>query len=173
MLFSSRGVPVLLAIVVFASSCRGEAPPPASGGGSGTIVESSAEKLTAAIRRLRPDPVVANYWATWCDPCKKEMPRVVAAASRYKGRVAFVGVNVEDDLASARSFARQYGVTFRSYAVSRAEVQRTQDILGLPVTQFYGADGELAFVHQGEITADDLENRIQELLRVGVPAEEG
>lgn len=93
------------------------------------------------------------------------MPRLVDAATRYKGRVAFLGVDVEDDLASARAFVRRYGVTFRSYALSRAEVQRTQDILGLPVTQFYGTDGDLAFVHQGEIEADDLEDKIQDLLR--------
>ncbi len=97
------------------------------------------------------------------------MPRLVDAAERYKRRVAFVGVNVEDDRASARAFARRYEMPFTSYAVSRAEVQRTQDILGLPVTQFYRADGELAFVHQGEISSDDLAEKIDELLSVGRP----
>jgi hypothetical protein len=97
------------------------------------------------------------------------MPRLVDAATRYKGRVAFVGVNVEDDRASARAFARRHGIPFTSYAISRAEVQRSQDILGLPVTQFYRADGELAFVHQGEISSDDLREKIDELLSVGRP----
>ena len=160
----------MLAATLLACSCRGEtqaAPPRAAG--TGSIVESSEKELSAAIRALRPDPVVVNYWATWCDPCKKEMPRLVDAALRYEGRVVFVGVNVEDDLASARSFAGRYGVNFPSYAMSRAEVQRSQDILGLPVTQFYGADGELAFVHQGEISADDLEEKIQDVLRGGEP----
>jgi len=54
---------------------------------------------------------------------------------------------------------------FRSYAMSKADVQRAQNILGLPVTQFYRMDGELAFVHQGEISHDDLEEKIDELLR--------
>lgn len=136
------------------------------------MVTASAAKLKAAIRSKRPLPVVANYWATWCDPCKKEMPRLVDAATRYKRRVAFVGVNVSDDRDSARAFARRYGIPFTSYAISRAEVQRTQDILGLPVTQFYRADGELAFVHQGEISSDDLEEKIEDLLSVGRPASE-
>ena len=114
--------------------------------------------------------MVVNYWATWCDPCKKEMPRLVDAATRYRDRVAFIGVNVEDDRAAALAFARRYRMPFRSYAVSRAEVQRTQDILGLPVTQFFRADGELAFVHQGEISSDDLEAKIEELLAVGRPS---
>ena len=163
----SRRVLVALTVTVLACSCRAQTPVPPAATGTGSIVEASAIQLRSAIRALRPEPVVVNYWATWCDPCKKEMPRLVAAASRYKGRVAFVGVNVEDDLASARSFAKRNGIMFRSYAMSRAEVQRTQDILGLPVTQFYGADGELAFVHQGEISADDLEQKIEDVLHVG------
>ncbi len=147
-------------------------PASGTGTGTGTIVVSSATKLKSAIRALRPEPVVVNYWATWCDPCKKEMPRLVAAAKRFRRSVRFLGVNVEDDLTLARAFVRRYGVSFRSYAMSRAEVQRSQDILGLPVTQFYSADGELAFVHQGEISADDLTDKIDELLRAGPPVEE-
>jgi hypothetical protein len=50
--------------------------------------------------------------------------------------------------------------------MSRADVQKTQNILGLPVTQFYRADGELAFVHQGEISTRDLEEKLDGLLRL-------
>jgi thiol-disulfide isomerase/thioredoxin len=107
-----------------------------------------------------------NYWATWCEPCKKEMPRIVASTKRHGSAVGFVGVNVEDDLAAARAFARRYRLPFRSYTMSRADVQRTQRILGLPVTQFYRADGELGFVHQGEISTRDLEDKLGELLRL-------
>ena len=160
-------------VVVFAlaaAACGGGGGDrPVAGGRGGAVVKASAARLKAAIRSKRPLPVVANYWATWCDPCKKEMPRLVDAAMRYKKRVAFVGVNVEDDQDSARAFSRRYGIPFTSYAISRAEVQRTQDILGLPVTQFYRADGELAFVHQGEISSDDLNAKITELLSVGRP----
>jgi thiol-disulfide isomerase/thioredoxin len=135
----------------------------------GAVVSASASSLRKAISSKRPLPTVVNYWATWCDPCKKEMPRLVDAAEKYEGRVAFVGVNVEDDRTAARAFTKRYAIPFRSYAISRAEVQRAQDILGLPVTQFYRADGELAFVHQGEISAGDLREKIEELLNVGKP----
>lgn len=145
---------------------------PRASGGPGAVVEGSASRLSSAIRSKRPNPVVVNYWATWCDPCKKEMPRIVSAVARYGERVAFIGVNVEDDRTSAQAFAKRYHIPFLSYALSRAEVQRAQDILGLPVTQFFRADGELAFVHQGEISAGELNDRIGELLRVGRPVTE-
>ena len=131
-----------------------------------TIVTGSPSRLAPAVRSFRGKPVVVNYWATWCEPCKKEMPRLVASTKRHGTAVGFIGVNVEDDRASARTFARRYRLPFRSYAMSRAEVQRTQNILGLPVTQFYRADGELGFVHQGEISTADLEGKLDELLRL-------
>lgn len=157
---------MLVSVAVIVTACgEGSAVAP-PGGGTGAVVPASASRLASAIRNERPLPVVVNYWATWCDPCKKEMPRLVAAAKRYEGRIAFLGVNVEDDREAAQAFAKRYGVMFRSYAMSRAEVQRAQDILGLPVTQFFGPDGELAFVHQGEITADDIEEKIENVLRL-------
>lgn len=122
--------------------------------------------LEARLKALEGKPVVVNYWATWCAPCKKEMPRVVEAAKKYEGKVSFLGVNVEDDAEAAAAFEESYDVAFESVADPKGAIRRQQDILGLPVTQFYGSDGSLAFVHQGEIKADQLEEKIEEVLRL-------
>lgn len=156
-------VSVLVFSVVVLSGCG--AAEPKTEDTTGRIVTGSPTRLAAAIRSFRGKPVVVNYWATWCEPCKKEMPRIVASTKRRGSSVGYVGVNVEDDRDSARAFAKRHALPFRSYTMSRAEVQRTQNILGLPVTQFYRADGELGFVHQGEISTKDLEDRLDELLR--------
>lgn len=161
--------PVLISFALAVACGSGGAKDPA--GSTGSVQPASTEQLDATLRSLRGRPVVVNYWATWCDPCKKEMPRLVDAARRYARRVRFLGVDVEDDLSAARSFARRYRMPFRSLALSRSDVQGAQNILGLPVTQFYRADGELAFVNQGEISKDDLVGKIEELLRVGRPVE--
>jgi thiol-disulfide isomerase/thioredoxin len=165
-----RFIPAVVVFMALLGAACGEGTEdPAAMRGPGVVIAGSASRLASAIRSKRPKPLVVNYWATWCDPCRKEMPRLVDAAGRYGKRVAFIGVNVEDDRTAAQAFARRYGIPFRSYAMSKAEVQRAQDILGLPVTQFFRADGELAFVHQGEISADDLDAKIEELLRIGRP----
>lgn len=158
----TRLVSVLLVSAVVLGGC-GSAEPKAEDP-TGRIVAGSPARLAAAIRDFRGKPVVVNYWATWCEPCKKEMPRIVASTKRRGTSVGYIGVNVEDDSASARAFARRYALPFQSYTMSRAEVQRTQNILGLPVTQFYRPDGELGFVHQGEISTEDLEDKLDELL---------
>ncbi len=166
---NTRAALVASVLATLLVSCGGgEAAPVATG--PGAVVEGSASRLTSAIKAGKGKPVVVNYWATWCEPCKEEMPRLTAAARKYVSRVRFIGANVEDDRTAAQAFARRYGIPFRSFSVTKAEVQRSQNILGLPVTQFFRADGELAFVHQGEISGDDLEEKIEELLSVGRPA---
>ncbi|MEX2394803.1 MAG: TlpA disulfide reductase family protein [Actinomycetota bacterium] len=111
-------------------------------------------------------PAVVNYWATWCVPCKEEMPRLVDAAKRYSDRVSFLGVNVEDDAELAEKFEDTYEIPFESVRDADGKIRDEQGILGLPVTQFYDASGELAFVHQGEIDEGDLEDRIEGVLRL-------
>ncbi len=120
--------------------------------------------MAAALRELRGTPVVVNYWATWCEPCKAEMPRLVAAHEKYKGRVAFLGIDVQDDPDAAVDFVRRYRMPFLSLADRGGDIRRKESILGLPVTQFYDADGDVAFVHNGEIRSDELEEKIEGLL---------
>jgi len=135
----------------------------------GRVVPGSAAILAKSLASLRGRPVVVNYWATWCIPCRAEMPRIVAAAARYGSSVHFLGIDVEDDTTAADDFARQRGVQYPMLADPHGAIRSAQRIVGLPVTQFYRSDGELAFVNNGEIQADDLKKRIDDLLIVGKP----
>jgi cytochrome c biogenesis protein CcmG/thiol:disulfide interchange protein DsbE len=156
-----RPAACLIAAILLATACArsGSTPRPDNVIGGG-----SARGLRAALEEMRGKPVVVNYWATWCVPCQKEMPRLVAAANKFAGRVGFLGVDVEDDGDAAADFVKRYKMPFRSLADERGAIRRSQKLLGLPATQFYSADGELAFLHQGEIKARELENRIDDLL---------
>lgn len=154
-------------VAVAATACGGGTGTVSPGRASGEIVDGSPERFAEELSDMRGRPVVVNFWATWCDPCKEEMPRLVAAAGRYDGKVRFLGIDVQDDPTAARRFVAEFSVPFRSLADPKRDIVRDQKILGLPVTQFYAADGELAFVHSGEISAEELEEKIDELLRVG------
>ncbi len=153
-----------LAVVLLAASCGGSEPPPASGDFAASIEPGSPSIFDSVLKDFNGKPVVVNYWATWCDPCKKEMPRLVAAYEKYEGRVAFLGIDVQDDPDAAVDFARRYRIPFRSLSDRAGDIRRKEKILGLPVTQFYDGDGDLAFVHNGEIRSDELEEKIEELL---------
>ncbi len=109
-------------------------------------------------------PVVVNYWATWCDPCREEMPFIVDAAKDFDGEVAFLGVNVQDNAEAADAFAKEYEMPFSSIADPEKDIANSQRLAGLPATQFYDADGELAFVKQGPIEEDELLDKIDDVL---------
>jgi thiol-disulfide isomerase/thioredoxin len=140
----------------------------ACGGGPatpvGNIDPGSPETLESKLRAFRGKPAVVNFWATWCEPCKNEMPRIVAAARKYKGRVHFLGVDVEDDTQAAARFAKRYNMPFRSIADTNGAIRRDASVVGLPETQFYSADGDLSFAHKGEIEAQELEDKIDDII---------
>jgi thiol-disulfide isomerase/thioredoxin len=150
---------VVLASVVV--SC-GTSPPL-----TGSLAKMSAisPEFKVAVAHLRDKPLVVNFWATWCDPCKAELPRLAEAARRYRGRVGFLGVDVQDDSAAAARFARRFGVTYPSVPDPERSIARSQGLLGLPVTQFYDASGKQVGVHQGELRSDVLQAELRKLTR--------
>jgi cytochrome c biogenesis protein CcmG/thiol:disulfide interchange protein DsbE len=122
----------------------------------------STSALSARLHALRGHPVVVNAWASWCDPCRQEFPYLATAAARYGRQIAFVGADVSDKSANARSFLASHPVSYPSYATSLSALSTLKVYPdGPPQTIFINARGRVVFVHNGEyqsLTA--LENDI-------------
>ena len=90
-------------------------------------------------------PVVVNFWASWCGPCQSEMPAFDAVAAEYAGQVAFLMVNLTDGYqetqAQAEAFLEEKGYTFPVYFDLDSDAAVTYGIYGIPVTFFIDADG--------------------------------
>ena len=97
---------------------------------------------TVSLHNFRGKPLVLNFWASWCVPCREETPLLVRLHKTYGPRgIVFIGVNVEDNEQVAREFLRQYRV---DYPVARSIDDRLIDayaIPGIPTTVFIGASG--------------------------------
>lgn len=164
-----RPRPLLIALLV-AAACSSASPalvpsaPPVVR--EGAIAPATPQSYRETLAALQGRPLVVNFWASWCGPCATEMPRLVEAAGRYGDRVGFLGVDVEDVTEEAEAFAKRLGVPFRSVADPRGEIKRAEKVLGLPTTLFYRADGKLAFSHAGEISGEQLESKLRELVRI-------
>jgi thiol-disulfide isomerase/thioredoxin len=108
-----------------------------------------AKAFDAQLRALRGHPVVVNLWASWCEPCRFELPFLQREALARGTTVAFLGINVNDSRAAARQRAAEFPMPYPSYEDPRSNLFARYKVRGLPSTLFYDAAGKLVIVHQG------------------------
>lgn len=134
---------------------------------------------TLSSSDLRGDPVVLNFWATWCTPCRAEMPALEAAWQKYRGEgLQIVGVLVQDSDEGADAFVKELGVTYPIVYGHGSELARDLKVFGLPQTFFIDENYEFIGVSRGralergagdrvtlgQISPAELERKIEELL---------
>jgi cytochrome c biogenesis protein CcmG/thiol:disulfide interchange protein DsbE len=97
---------------------------------------------TLNLHSLKGKPVLLNFWASWCVPCREETPLLVRLHKTYRPRgIVFVGVNVEDDERAARAFLQQYHVDYPVVHSVDDGLIDAYAIPGIPTTVFIGANG--------------------------------
>jgi thiol-disulfide isomerase/thioredoxin len=108
-------------------------------------------------------PLVINLWATWCPPCRREMP-MMAEIAATTADTAFIFVNQGEGLATIEHYLEAENLELDHIVLdSRGEFGRHYDALGLPTTLFIGSDGQLRSVHMGEISREGLLTGIDRL----------
>ncbi len=112
------------------------------------LKSSTGENLR--LSEYRGDVVMVNFWATWCGPCRQEMPLLEELFSRYE-RVGFtlLGVNIDDDPRRAVAMAQELGVTFPVVFDNTKEVSKLYDVNAMPVTVLVDKEGRVRHVHHG------------------------
>lgn len=96
------------------------------------------------------DVVMLNFWATWCGPCRQEMPQLEKIYSRLRpGGFTLLGINVDGDPERARRMAEEVGVSFPVLFDDEKRVSKLYDIRAMPVTVLIDRDGLVRQVHHG------------------------
>lgn len=114
------------------------------------LLPGGTEAYEKRIAALKGYPVVANVWASWCGPCRFEFPVLQKLSAHYGKRVAFVGIDSQDDAGAARTFLGEEPVPYPSYSdPDEAIADSLGASLGLPDTAFYDRAGELVYLKQG------------------------
>jgi peroxiredoxin len=108
------------------------------------------------LASLRGTPVVLNFWATWCPPCRAELPELQAAGSRYAGQVAVVGVNQAEPAGVVQKFISENGLDFSIPLDEAATVSRLYAVRALPTTFFIDRQGIVRHVQVGPLTEATL-----------------
>ena len=133
------------------------APPPLATlyRGGDRLVSGGTGAFQRELRSLHGYPVVVNVWASWCEPCRQEFPYLQRLSARYGKRVAFLGVDANDDDAAARTFLGEFPLPYPSYTDHGGEIAQSVGATGgLPDTAYYGADGKRVFVKLGQYSTE-------------------
>lgn len=115
------------------------------------------------LEALRGQPVVINFWASWCGPCKMEHPVLEWGSREYGGQAQFLGVVFEDTDDNARAFLQRYGASFPQLADARSRTAVEYGVAGVPETYFIDPQGIIRGKHVGPIDPETLAQRIREL----------
>lgn len=112
--------------------------------------------------RQTGQPRALNLWATWCAPCRAELPAFDDVAARVQG-VDIVGVSTGDSVEDAIELVEELGLTFTQVHDPSATLQQGLRITGMPATIFVDTNGDIVEVHNGELETEELETLLTDL----------
>ena len=109
--------------------------------------------------------VVVNFWASWCIPCEQEAPVLESVARRYRDRVAFIGVDVQDTEEAARAFLARFRITYPNGPDPEGSISIDYGMTGVPETYFVDRSGNIIRKWAGPLDESRLVAFVEELLK--------
>jgi peroxiredoxin len=160
----------LLAILLLvglssAGATRAYAKPPQVGEPAEDFSLRDTAEQTMHLSALRGQTVLLTFWATWCEPCKVEMPEIQKAYDRHKGNgFVVLAVNFGEKADKAKAYAEANGMTFPVLVDRRANVASQYSVVSLPVSLFIDASGVVQErIFGGTLTAEHIDRVLQRL----------
>jgi len=140
--------PLLLLASLLAATAAQAASPAVSPAPDFTLRRADGANLR--LGEQRGQVVMLNFWASWCGPCKQEMPHLNRLYDKYRDAgFVLLGVNVDDDPRKAQAAAQQFGVRFPVLLDNAKTVSRLYDLSAMPTTVVIDRDGRVRQVFQG------------------------
>ena len=127
-----------------------------------------ADGGTLRLSDLQGSPVLVNFWATWCPPCRREMPELVDAYAAYEDTgLVVVGIDLQEPDDVVQDFADEFGVTFPLVVDRDGELSDVWrlggPVQGIPTSYFIDATGVIRSFYYGPMTADVIADRLEEI----------
>ena len=118
-----------------------------------------------SLEELRGWPVVVNFWASWCIPCREEAPLLTATSRAHRGRVVFLGIDMQDLRGDALAFLREFDTPYVSVYDRGDKTNRAYGTTGVPETYYLDARGRIVAHTPGQVSWRTLEQGISAIAR--------
>lgn len=129
-----------------------------------TLNNLSGEPLT--LSDLKGHPLVLNFWATWCGPCRAEIPALQAASELIGDHGVILGINVQEPSLTVSDFALVHNLTYPIVLDSDARIARLYQVQAYPTTYFIDSRGVVDELYTGSLNAPLIQRRIRDLSQV-------
>jgi thiol-disulfide isomerase/thioredoxin len=117
-----------------------------------SLTDINGASLTSASWRGKV--TIVNFWATWCAPCRVEIPGFMALEQAHPGRVQIVGLSVDESEDEVRAFMKEHGMTYPVAIVTSEVAERFGGVVGLPTTFVLDPEGRIVARHVGLVSMD-------------------
>ncbi|UCV10494.1 TlpA family protein disulfide reductase [Dechloromonas denitrificans] len=122
-----------------------------------------------ALERYKGKPLVVNFWARWCGPCRAEIPELIKFRNAHKGKIEILGIGIEDKAEPAKEFAKAYEMDYPLFVAKEKGIPLMQALGnskgGLPYTLFIDRNGQVVQKKMGLIKKADLDTAGELLLK--------
>lgn len=158
---------VIAGLLLFKGSATESSSQPSS------LIKEAAPNFTLALldgksfqlSDYKGKPVLINFFASWCLPCREEIPAIEKMVSVYKPKgVVFLGISTDDTEVNAKDFIKKYGVTYPVGLDKATTIQSSFGLFGIPTTYFIDKQGIVSYFHSGVVTEELLQNELDKLL---------
>lgn len=150
-------------------------PPPSEGLEPGQVAPdfelADLEGKPLRLSELRGRPVIINFWATWCAPCRQEMPLLQETAERYGDQdLVVLGVDIGEDAAAVGNYVKSLGVDFPILLDATQDISDRYRVYGLPTSFFIDREGVVDFRFIGPLDANLIERQLDSLgIQTAIP----
>lgn len=120
-----------------------------------------------SLTQLKGKPLLINFWASWCGPCREETPDLIRLYGKYKDQIEFIGINAtfDDTLEGAISFVNEFQLPYPVWLDEQGAVMKTYKVQSYPTTYFVDRNGTILKINLGIVSADALEQTIVRTIR--------
>jgi thiol-disulfide isomerase/thioredoxin len=116
------------------------------------------------LSKLKGKPIVLNFWATWCPPCRAETPALVAAHKQWGDEITIVGVDVLESPQLVTPFMSEYGIKYPIALDSAGEVAAAYRVISYPTTYFIDSSGTIVQIANGPVNEAFLQTQLANMV---------
>lgn len=159
----------LIAMLVFAVACEQNPGALSSNtenkAAKNFILETLEGDKIISLEDFKEKPIVVNFWATWCGPCKQEMPFLEKTWKEYQDKgVVFIGIDVMDDRENAQEFIEKLGISYTNLYDPSGKISNSYGVVALPATFFIDKNGDISVKHYGSFLGKAAEESFKSYL---------